>query len=85
VPAGIPEIVVLVPVPVEVIAPGDLVKVQVPVAGNPLNSTLPVGIAQVGCVMVPITGAVGAVGTALITTLADAVEIQPAGVVTVKE
>jgi hypothetical protein len=48
VPAASPEIVVLVPVPVVVVPPGDLVKVQVPEAGKPFNATLPVAIAQVG-------------------------------------
>jgi hypothetical protein len=49
-------IVELVPVPVVVIEPGDLVKVHVPVAGNPLNTTPPVARAQVGWVIVPTTG-----------------------------
>jgi hypothetical protein len=38
----------LVPVPVEVTAPGERVKVQVPVAGNPDKTTLPVEMSQVG-------------------------------------
>jgi len=66
------------PVPVIVAPPGDLVTVHVPVAGNPLRATLPVAIAHVGCVIVPTTGAEGDAGTALMTTLADAVEIHPA-------
>ena len=49
VPAASPVIVVLVPDPV--IAPG--LMVHVPVAGNPFKTTLPVGTAQVGCVIVP--------------------------------
>jgi hypothetical protein len=40
--------VVLVPVPVDVIAPGDLVNVHVPDDGSPLKTTLPVDITQVG-------------------------------------
>ena len=40
-------------------APG--LMVQVP-AGKPLIITLPVGKAQVGCVMVPTIGAVGVAG-----------------------
>ena len=40
--------VVLVPDPVVVVPPGVLVKVQVPVAGKPLNITLPVPTLQVG-------------------------------------
>ena len=40
--------VVLIPVPVVTTAPGFLVSVQVPLAGNPLTITLPVATAQVG-------------------------------------
>ena len=40
--------VVLVPDPVVVVPPGVLVKVQVPVAGNPFSTTLPVATEQVG-------------------------------------
>jgi hypothetical protein len=56
---GSPVTVKLVPVPVYVVPPGVLVIVQLPVAGRPLNTTLPVGVVQVGCVMVPTTGADG--------------------------
>ena len=73
----------VVPVPVDVVPPGDLVKVHVPVAGNPFKTTLPFGNAQVGCVIVPIVGAVGVSGWALITTLADAVDKHPEALVTV--
>ena len=73
-----PETVVLTPVPV--IAPG--LMVQVPVAGNPLNTTLPVATAQVGWVMAPTTGAVGVAGWALITIFADAAEEHPTEFVT---
>ena len=45
-----------------VVPPGDLVSVQIPVAGNPDKTTLPVARAQVGCVIVPMVGAVGADG-----------------------
>ena len=72
----------MVVVPVPVIAPGLIV--QVPVAGKPDNATLPVAKAQVGWVMVPTIGAVGVVGWALITTLAVALEVHPAALVTVK-
>ena len=48
VPAESPEIVVLVPLPVTVVPPGLLVIVQVPVAGNPFKTTLPVASVQVG-------------------------------------
>lgn len=67
VPAGIPEIVVLVPVPVVVVPPGVLVNVQVPEAGKLLRTTLPVGIAQVGWVIVPTAGVDGGVHGAIVT------------------
>jgi len=70
-------------VPVDVTAPGVLVNVQLPVAGKPFNTTLPVAIAQVGWVMVPTVGAVGDDGCAVITTLAEAGETQPEALVTV--
>ena len=57
-------------------------RVQLP-AGNPLNSTLPVATAQVGCVIAPTTGAAGVTGCTLITILADAMEVHPAALVTV--
>jgi hypothetical protein len=48
-PAGSVGIVVLIPDPPDITTfPGLRVKVQVPAAGNPLNTTLPVDIAQVG-------------------------------------
>jgi len=63
---------VLAPVPV--IPPGFIV--HVPVAGRPVSVTLPVVAVQlVGWLIVPIIGAVGAVGASLITTSADAFEI----------
>ena len=66
--------VVLVPVPV--IAPGLIV--QVPVAGRPFNTTLPVVAEhEAGWVIVPTSGAVGAAGAALITISADACDIHP--------
>jgi hypothetical protein len=70
-------------VPVPVIPPGLIV--QVPVAGKPFNTTVPVGEAQAeGWVIVPTIGAVGATGAALITTSADGSEIQPVAAVTLK-
>lgn len=47
-PAGSPETVVLVPVPEVVTLPGVRVNVHVPLAGNPVKTTLPVADAQVG-------------------------------------
>jgi len=62
-------------------APGFMVQSP---AGKPLKTTLPVGTVQVGWVMVPTIGAV-VVGTALITTFAEATDVQPVEVsVTVK-
>jgi hypothetical protein len=57
VPAFIPDIVLLEPVPV--IAPGLIVQFP---AGSPFKTTLPVATAQVGCVIVPTTGAEGVTG-----------------------
>lgn len=57
VPEARPEIVVLAVFPA--IAPG--LMVQFP-AGKPLNTALPVGNAQVGCVNVPTAGAAGVTG-----------------------
>jgi hypothetical protein len=54
VPLAKPDMVVLKPVPA--IDPGLIVQFP---AGKPLNTTLPVVIAQVGCVIAPTTGAVG--------------------------
>ena len=48
VPAASDEIVVLVPVPVVVVPPGERVIVQVPLAGNSERTTLPVATAHVG-------------------------------------
>jgi hypothetical protein len=79
VPAERPVIVVVVVFPV--IAPGLIVQFP---EGNPLSTTDPVDIAQVGCVMIPAMGAAGVAGCTLITTLADAVDVHPAALVTVK-
>ena len=75
--------VVLVPVPVLVIPPGVLVKVQVPPPGKLFNTTLPVGTGHVGCVLVPTAGADGEAGMALMTILADEGEVHPDALVTV--
>jgi len=53
-----PEIVVLAVLPDAPNPAGVLVIVQLP-AGKPLNTTLPVGVVHVGCVMVPTVGALG--------------------------
>jgi hypothetical protein len=59
VPATSPDTVVLTPVPFVSIEPGFLIRVQVPVAGRLLRTTLPVATAQVRFVIVPIAGATG--------------------------
>jgi len=43
-----PDIVVVIPVPVEIDPPGVRVSVHVPPEGKPLNTTLPVATAHVG-------------------------------------
>jgi hypothetical protein len=84
VPLANPVIVVLAPVPVDVVPLGLRVNVQLPVVGKPLNTTLPVTTVQVGCVTAPTEGAVGKPVTALKTTLAETEEVQPSALVTVK-
>ena len=84
VPASSSDIVVLVPVPVVVVPPGVLANIQVPVAGRSLRTALPVITAHVGCIIVPVVGAVGVAGRVLITTFADAAEVHPDALVTVK-
>ena len=74
--------VVVVPLPV-VVPPGVLVRVQVPVAGSPLSTTLPVATPQMGCVIVPIAGAVGVTGAVFITTGPEETEVQPSAFSTV--
>ena len=66
--------------PVPEMLPGLIVQVP---AGKPFRITLPVATVQVGWVMVPTVGAVGVVGCALITTLAEAGEVHPEALVTV--
>jgi len=77
--AGNPVTVKVAPVPE--IAPGFIVQFP---AGKPLRTTLPVGTVHVGWVRVPTVGATGAAGTAFITTLAEAGDVHPAALVTVK-
>ena len=57
-----PVIIVLVPIPEVVVPPGVCVMIHVPVAGRPLNITLPVAVEHVGCVIVPTVGAEGVEG-----------------------
>ena len=63
-------------VPVPVTAPG--LMLHVPVEGSPFSITLPVVEEHVeGWVIVPTIGAVGGTGGGLITTSAEACDIQP--------
>jgi hypothetical protein len=79
-PVESPEKVPAVPFPEDVIPLGLLVKTQLLFAGNPVSATLPVLEAHDGCVINPITGAVG---ISAITTLVIAVTIPqpPAAVI----
>jgi hypothetical protein len=75
--------VIVVVVPVPAIDPGLIV--QTPVAGSPVKTTLPVGTAHdAGWLIVPAVGAGGATGAGFTVTVADAREVQPASLVTVK-
>jgi len=78
-----PDTVVDVPVPVVVAPPGFWVSVQLPVAGNPVNVTLPVVRSHVGAVTGPTCGGSGAPDAAGITTSEDGPEEQAASLVTV--
>ena len=77
--------VVLVPVPVLVVPPGLLVRVQVPEDGRPLNATVPVDTPHVGCVRVPTTGALGVTGCVLMTAEAELLDVQPSALRIVQE
>lgn len=83
VPDGSGETFAEAPVPDIVTPPGLLVSVQDPDAGNPLSTTLPVEVAQVGWVISPITGTDGADGCGLITTFAVEADIHPSELVTI--
>lgn len=78
VPVANPEMVVVVPEPV--IAPGLIVQFP---AGKPVKNTLPVATVHDGCVIVPIVGAGGVPGFAIITISAEANEMHPTEFVTV--
>jgi hypothetical protein len=66
---------ILVPVPVVVTLPGLRVIVHDPEAGSPPRTTLPVAIEQVGCVILPGTGA-RAIGE-IVTCVVAVVTPQP--------
>ena len=64
--------------------PREAVTVQDPEPGRSLNATLPMETEQVGCVIVPMVGAVGVPGAEFIVALPEAAEVQPDELVTVK-
>ena len=64
-----------------VIFPGLIVQLP---AGNPLNTTLPVGVVHVGWVIIPTNGELGVVGCALIVVdVTEDPEVHPNEFVTV--
>ena len=75
VPVAKPDIVVVAVEPA--MAPGFIVQLP---AGKPVNTTLPVAVEQVGWVMVPTIGAVGADGS-LRVALTPVAEAQPLAVI----
>ena len=72
-----------VPVPVVITPPGLRVTIQVPVEGNPVNITLPVGNVHVVWVIAPISGADGVSGCGLMIAFEEGNEVQPTELVTV--
>jgi hypothetical protein len=68
---------------VVVMAPGERVRVHVPVDGSPLNATLPVAIRHVGCVIVPTTGAAGFATTVTVQIAFAAEQGEPKGLLVV--
>jgi hypothetical protein len=64
-------------------APGVRVRVHVPVDGKPLNTTLPVAIRQVACVIVPFTGAAGLARTVIVQVALAAEQREPNGLLVV--
>ena len=74
----------MVPLPVVVVLPGERVRVQLPVAGKPFNTTLPVGRLYCGCVIAPIMGGDGTGGGEGMFTFAVIPETHPEELVTVK-
>lgn len=77
------RLLIVVNNPLPEIDPGLIVQVP---AGSPFSTTDPVDPgAQLGAgVIVPIVGAEGAPGAGLIVTLADAADVHPEALVTVK-
>jgi hypothetical protein len=83
VPAGIPDTVVVVPVPVVVTPPGVRVSVHVPGDGKLLSTTLPVANEHVGIVIVPTCGAEGMAFTVNVYVALAATHGNPRGLLVV--
>ena len=75
--------IVEVPLPVNVTLSGFLVRVQVPVAGNPPTVTPPVGIRQSGCTVLLSTGAPGRAPTVREYVAVAAEQGEPRGLLVV--
>jgi hypothetical protein len=81
VPGAKPEMDVVVPEPVA-LPDGEPVIVHA-LTGKPLRAIVPVGVGQVGCVIVPIIGAFGTSGAAVKIAFAEAEDVHPSAFVTV--
>ena len=76
VPGSSPDTVLVEPEPLVFTPPGFWVSIHMP-EGNPSNTTLPVGKANVGWVIVPASGCDGVTGCSLITAFDDITEVHP--------
>jgi hypothetical protein len=79
VPAPSPVMVVTAPFPLVLIAPGLRTSVQVPVGGNPVNTTLPVPTVHVRFVIAPIAGEAGAAYTVKVYVETAGIHNPPTG------
>lgn len=69
--------------PVFITPPGERVRVHDPDEGKPESATLPVAIRQVGCVIIPTTGAVGFAFTLIVQVALAAEQGGPFGLLVV--
>ena len=79
VPGSSTDIIVLVPLPVEVTPPGVRVNVHEPTPGKLFIVTLPVANAHVGCVIAPNVGVAGTAFTVNVNVAATAAQGVPKG------